>query len=183
VCWQLTNLGLMESPDMEYEQEHLREDDVICAQLRLNQEALRKHSQERDMSQTGSRKRLRGCIEAGFQREKLLSEVQNSAKALTDCILPKFKYVKGIKPQDIKKQIDTWDRAYSKFKAHLANPTKRKAVLGGGSSSKKMHGDKGKGTSGAAAGKAGLWAGGAAGPPANAKAMASFHQAVHRSGK
>jgi len=96
---ELTNLGLMERADIEYDAEHLREDDVICAQLRLNQEALRKHSKERDLAQSGSRKRLRACVETGFQKEKLLTDVLNAAKAVTDSILPKFKYAKGIKPQ------------------------------------------------------------------------------------
>ena len=36
----------MERPDAEYDLESLREDDVICAQLRLNQDALRKHIKE-----------------------------------------------------------------------------------------------------------------------------------------
>ena len=177
---QLTNLGLMERPDIDYELEHLREDDVICAQLRLNQEALRKHSTERDVSQTGSLKRLRACIDSGFQREKLLTDVIGSAKQVTDAILPKFKYAKGVKPQDMKKYLDTWDRGYSKFKAHLANPTKRKPVLGS-NSNKRMHGDgKGKSSLGS---KTGMWSGGSGGSSSNARAMASFHQSVYRSGK
>lgn len=165
---------------MDYELEHLREDDVVCAQLRFNQEALRKHVKERDVSQTGSLKRLRACVESGFQREKLLTDVLSSAKQVTEAILPKFKYAKGVKPQDMKKYLDTWDRAYSKFKAHLANPSKRKPGLGG-NPSKKVPGDaKGKGVMGS---KAGMLLGGSGGSSANARAMASFHQSVYRAGK
>ena len=37
---------------------HIHTPDVICGQLRLNQEALRKHRRERDLANLGSRKRL-----------------------------------------------------------------------------------------------------------------------------
>jgi len=183
---ELTNLGLMERPDIEYDQEHLREDDVICAQLRFNQEALRKHTKEREMAQTGSRKRLRACVEGNFQKEKLLAEVLHSARQVTDSILPKFKWAKGIKPQDMKKHIDTWDKCYSRYKQHLSNPKKSKPLLGGSHSGKKFVGDKSKsagsksGVGGGGSSGSSLWTGG--GSASNAKAMAAFHQNVHRKG-
>ena len=182
---ELLNLGLIERADLEYDLEHVREDDVICHQLRLNQEALRKHVKERDQAQTGSRKRLRACIEAGFQREKLLADVLAAAKAVTDSIPgPKFKWAKGTKPQDMKKHLETWDRAYNKFKAYLANPTKRKPILSGSSSGKKVMGEGKVSKSGAPGGArsagGGMWAGTSGGSSANAKAMAVFHQNVHR---
>ena len=176
---ELTNLGLMERADMEYDLEHLREDDVICAQLRLNQEALRKHLKEGEQAQTGSRKRLRMCIENGFQKEKLLGDVLGAAKGLTDCIAPKFKYAKGVKPHDVKKAIETWDRTYGKFKAHMANPSKRKPGIGG-SAGKKLSGMKSGGGAGARPGVGGMWAGAAGGTESNAKSVASFHQSLHR---
>jgi len=188
---ELTNLGLMERPDLEYDQDHLREDDVVCAQLRFNQEALRKHGKERDIAQTGSRKRLRQCVDNGLQKEKLLTDVISSAKLVTDSLQPKFKYAKGIKPQDMKKSLETWDRAYSKFKSYLANPSKRKAVLGASTSGKKLMNEgkssKSSGAGGARAGgpvAGGTWPGGGQLGGGNstqpAKAMAVFHQNVHR---
>ena len=161
--------------------DNLREDDVICAQLRYNQDQLRKHSKERDQAQSGSRKRLRACVEAGFQKEKLLTDVQNAAKLVTESIGPKFKYVKGLKPQDVKKNVEVWDRASAKYKAYLANPTKRKPILGSSSSGKKLQSE---GKSGAArvstTGSGGGMLPGNGAISTNAKAMAAFHQHVHR---
>lgn len=185
---ELTNLGLMERPDIEYDQEHLREDDVICAQLRYNQDQLRKHSKERDQAQTGSRKRLRVCVEARFQKEKLLTDLQNAAKLVTESIGAKFKYVKGLKPQDVKKNVEVWDRASAKYKAYLANPTKRKPILGNSSSGKKLMGE-GKSSknvaaaarvSGTGSGGGLMLAGNGGGSSSIAKAMAAFHQNIYR---
>ena len=123
-------------------------------------QALRKHTKEREMAQTGSRKRLHTCVEANFQKEKLLAEVLISAKAVTDSILPKFKYAKGIKPQDMKKHIETWDRCYTRYKQHLSNPKKGKPILGGSHSGKKFVGDKAKASSGKSGGGGGGGGGG-----------------------
>ena len=60
-------------------------------QLRMNQEALRKHRRQREDAQEGSRKRLREGIESGFVREKLLASIHASATNITSSILPKFK--------------------------------------------------------------------------------------------
>lgn len=139
------------------------------------------------MAQTGSRKRLRACVEANFQKEKLLAEVLGSAKAVTDSILPKFKYAKGIKPQDMKKHIETWDRCYTRYKQHLANPKKGKPILGGSHLGKKFVGDKAKAWGGRSGG-GGSWAEGSGGmlieggSAERAKTMAAFHQNVHRKG-
>ena len=81
----------MENPSIEYDEARVREDDVVCAQLRMNQEALRKHRRQREDAQEGSRKRLREGIESGFVREKLLASIHASATNITGSILPKFK--------------------------------------------------------------------------------------------
>ena len=86
--------------------------------------------------------------------------------------------------QDMKKNVETWDRAYAKYKAYLANPTKRKPILPTAACGKKVLGDKCKSGNGGArppasgGGGGGMWGGGAS--SSNAKAMAAFHQSLQR---
>ena len=191
---ELTNLGLMERPDIEYDDPALREDDVICAQLRLNQQALRKHMRDREAADFGSLKRLRECIENGFVREKLLSDVLIAAKAVTDPIQPKFKWTKTIKPAEMKKNLDNWDRVYSKYKSNLNNPAKIRKPLNNfgfqapkkpsknsktAQKSKAARTDTAGVMSKGGAVEGGMWAGSSGGSEVEAKSVAAFHQSVH----
>ena len=44
----------------------------------------------------------------------------------------KFKLAKGVKPQDIRRTIDYWDKALMRYKAYMANAAKRKAAAAAG---------------------------------------------------
>ena len=79
---ELTNLGLMENHDMEYDQPHLREDDQICGELRYQQQALRNHIRDREAATTASRKALHARIQEGLPRERILADVYVASKQL-----------------------------------------------------------------------------------------------------
>jgi len=123
---ELTKIGLLEAPSVEYDDARLRQDDPICAQMRVNQKFLRRHVRQREEGPYASRKRLKHAIEAGYTHEKLLDGLHKAASLFQSGILPKFKYAKSTKPSEIRKWIDTWDRAYSRYKTYLANPAQRR---------------------------------------------------------
>jgi len=128
---ELANLGLMESPDIEYDAPNVREDDQICAELRYQQQQLRKHIEEREAAASASRKKLLARVEQGYQRERLLSELQQAARNVEACILPKFKIAKGVRPTDLKKHMDVWDKCYHRVKQNLSGTSRRKGFGGG----------------------------------------------------
>lgn len=174
---ELTSLGLMEAVDIEYDQPSLREDDQICVELRHQQDALRRKIAEMEDAQSSSRKALLQKVEQGFTGEKVLADVIAAAKGLEGCLLPKFKLAKGVKPQDVKRQQEIWDKALHRWRSYNLNPNRRKPL--GSAVVAKTEVPKpavAKGGGGGGGGGKG-WAGGAS---TQGLKVAEFHASIHR---
>jgi len=174
---ELTGLGLMEAPDIEYDHPSLREDDQICVELRHQQEALRRKIADMESATSASRKALLQKVEQGFAAEKIHSDLISAAKTVESCIMPKFKLHKGVKTQEVKKHMEVWDKALARYRSFMANPNRRKPTTSGSSALLGKSGEGSKhGISRSGGGRSGGWGGSASA----GQRVAEFHSSIHR---